>query len=134
MAKDDSDFEALEKQLAKDALEKALKDLYGEITKEIDNNKRDFSAEIRNILTSFKESLEKNVTEEIDKKISSLFTTHFQNTSSDIKSSFEKEFSPLFKKTDTYIEKLQTQGETTLSSWGKMMNQYKSLWASHIQV
>ena len=68
MAKDDSDFEALEKQLAKDALEKALKDLHGEITKEIDNNKKDFSSEIKNTLTSFKENLEQKVTEEIDKK------------------------------------------------------------------
>lgn len=129
MAKDDSDFEALEKQLAKDALEKALKDLHGEITKEIDNNKKDFSSEIKNTLTSFKENLEQKVTEEIDKKTSELFTKHFQNISSEIKSSFEKEFSPLFKKTDAYIDKLQTQGENTLSSWGKMMSQYKSLWA-----
>ena len=129
MAKDDSDFEALEKQLAKDALEKALKDLYGEIIKEIENNKKDFSAEIKTTLTSFKENLEQKVTEEIDKKIASLFTKHFQNTSAEVKSSFEKEFSPLFKKTDAYIDKLQTQGETTLSSWGKMMSQYKSLWA-----
>lgn len=129
MSNDDSDFEALEKQLAKDALEKALKDLHHEITKEIENNKKNFSSEIKNTLASFKENLEQKVTEEIDKKISSLFTKHFQSTSSEVKSSFEKEFSPLFKKTDAYIEKLQTQGEKTLSSWGKMMSQYKSLWA-----
>lgn len=40
MSNDDSDFEALEKQLAKDALEKALKALYGEITKETLTPKR----------------------------------------------------------------------------------------------
>lgn len=129
MENEESDFEALEKQLAKDALEKAPKDFHGEITKEIEHNKKDFSAEIRNILTSFKENLEKNIAEEIDEKISELFTKHFQNTSSEVKSSFEKEFSPLFKKTDAYIEKLQTQGENTLSSWGKMMSQYKGPWA-----
>jgi len=31
-----SNFDALEKQLAKDALDKALKDLHGEITREIE--------------------------------------------------------------------------------------------------
>ncbi len=72
MENEESDFEALEKQLANDALEKAPKDFHREITKEIEHNKKDFSAEIRNILTSFKENLEKNIAEEIDEKISEL--------------------------------------------------------------
>ena len=51
MSKDDS-FEALEKQLAKDALEKALKDLHSEIHKEIERNKKSFSEEIQKTLTN----------------------------------------------------------------------------------
>lgn len=129
MSNDESNFEALEKQLAKDALEKALKALYGEITKEIEANKKAFSAEIEATLTSFKDNLEKKVTDEIDTKISALFTKHFQNTSSEVKSSFEKMFSPVLKETKEDMKRLHTQGENTLLSWGKMMSQYKSLWA-----
>lgn len=128
MSKDDSSFEALEKQLAKDALEKALKDLYGEINKEIEKNKRTFSEEIKQTLTSFKENLEKNVAKEIDSKLSSLFTKHFQDTSSEVKSSFDQMFAPVLKETKKDMQQLHTQGENTLQSWGKMMGQYASLW------
>ena len=127
MSKDDS-FEALEKQLAKDALEKALKDLHGEINKEIEKNKRAFSEEIQKTLTSFKENLEKNVAKEIDSKLSSLFTKHFQDTSSEVKSSFDLMFTPVLKETKKDMQQLHTQGESTLQSWGKMMSQYTSLW------
>ena len=64
-------FDDLEKQLARDALEQALKDLHGVINKEIENNKVGFSQEIQKTLASFKQNLEKNVSEEIDKKLSS---------------------------------------------------------------
>ena len=127
MSKDDS-FEALEKQLAKDALEKALKDLYGEINKEIEKNKRTFSEEIKKTLTSFKETLEKNVSKEIDSKLSSLFTKNFQDTSSEVKSSFDQMFAPVLKETKKDMQQLHAQGENTLQSWGKMMGQYASLW------
>ena len=42
MPTDDSNFETLEQQLAKDALEKTLKDLHGEITREISKIKMIF--------------------------------------------------------------------------------------------
>ena len=42
-----SNFDALEKQLAKDALGKALKELHGEITREIERNKSSFALEIK---------------------------------------------------------------------------------------
>ncbi|MBY0292828.1 MAG: hypothetical protein K2W92_06030 [Alphaproteobacteria bacterium] len=127
MSKDDS-FEALEKQLAKDALEKALKDLHSEIHKEIERNKKSFSEEIQKTLTNFKENLEKNVAKEIDSKLSILFTKHFQDTSSEVKSSFDQMFDPVLKETKKDMQQLQTQGEKTLQSWGKMMGQYASLW------
>ncbi len=127
MSKDDS-FEALEKQLAKDALEKALKDLHGEIHKEIERNRKDFSAEIQKTLNNFKETLEQNVAKEIDSKLSFLFTKHFQDTSSEVKSSFDQMFSPVLKETKKDMQQLHAQGENTLQSWGKMMGQYASLW------
>ncbi|MBY0293133.1 MAG: hypothetical protein K2W92_07600 [Alphaproteobacteria bacterium] len=127
MSKDDS-FEALEKQLAKDALEKALKDLHSEIHKEIERNKKSFSDEIQKTLIGFKENLEKNVSKEIDSKLSVLFTKHFQNTSSEVKSSFDQMFTPVLKEAKKDMQQLQTQGEKTLQSWGKMMSQYASLW------
>ena len=127
MSKDDS-FEALEKQLAKDALEKALKDLHGEIHKEIERNRKDFSAEIQKTLNNFKETLEQNVAKEIDSKLSFLFTKHFQDTSSEVKSSFDQMFSPVLKETKKDMQQLHAQGENTLQSWGQMMSQYTSLW------
>ena len=71
-------FEDLEKQLAKDTLEKALKDLHGEINKDIEKNKKTFSEEIQRTLEDFKEELEESVSEEMDKKLSSLFEKHFK--------------------------------------------------------
>ena len=128
MAPDDSNFEKLQKQLAKDALEKALKDLHSEIHKEIERNRKDFSAEIQKTLTNFKENLEQNVAKEIDSKLSVLFTKHFQNTSSEVKSSFDQLFAPVLKETKKDMQQLHAQGENTLQSWGKMMSQYTSLW------
>ena len=128
MAPDDSNFEKLQKQLAKDALEKALKDLHSEIHKEIERNKKSFSEEIQKTLTSFKENLEKNVAKEIDSKLSSLFTKHFQDTSSEVKSSFDQMFAPVLKEAKKDMQQLHVQGENTLQSWGKMMGQYTSLW------
>jgi hypothetical protein len=45
-------FEDLEKQLAKDALEVALKKLHGEIIEDIESNKEAFSQEIQKTLSS----------------------------------------------------------------------------------
>lgn len=64
-----SSFRDLEKQLAKDALEKALKDLHGEIAKDIEKNKATFSQEIQKTLNAFKGDLEKTISKELDKRI-----------------------------------------------------------------
>ena len=127
MSKDDS-FEALEKQLSKDALEKTLKDLHGEIHKEIERNRKDFSAEIQKTLTSFKENLEQNVAKEIDYKLSVLFAKHMSDISSQVKSNFHEMFSPVLERTKEDMQRLHAQGENTLHSWGQMMGQYASLW------
>src|SRR3990167_3555508 len=121
-------FDALEKQLARDALEQALKDLHGVINKEIENNKQGFSQEIQKTLASFKQTLEKNVSETIDEKLSSLFENNFKATSQDVKTSFEKAFAPVLENTKNDIKRLHGQGENTLKSWQHMMSQYKSLW------
>lgn len=52
-------FEDLEKQLAKDTLEKALKDLHGEINKDIEKNKKTFSEEIQRTLETLRKSLKR---------------------------------------------------------------------------
>lgn len=128
MTSNKQSFDDLEKQLARDALEQALKDLHSVINKEIENNKAGFSQEIQKTLASFKQNLEKNVSEEIDKKLSSLFETHFKAASQDIKTSFEKAFAPVLETTKNDMKGLQAQGDNTLKSWQNMMSQYKSLW------
>lgn len=77
MSKNHSNFQDLEKQLAKDTLEKALKDLHGEIIKDIDKNKAAFSQEIKKTLTDFKADLEKSISEELDKRISAIWKKNF---------------------------------------------------------
>ncbi|OJW49961.1 MAG: hypothetical protein BGO67_11475 [Alphaproteobacteria bacterium 41-28] len=128
MSKDKSSFEDLEKQLAVDTLEKALKELHQEINGEIENNKKAFSEEISKTLTSFKQNLEQKVVQEIDQKISSLFTKHFADTSVEVKSSFEHMFDPVLKRTEEDMRQLKTQGDHTLQSWKNMMNQYTGFW------
>ncbi len=54
MADVNSHFDDLEKQLARDALEKALEKLHGEINREIQKNKNDFLNEINKTMTNFK--------------------------------------------------------------------------------
>jgi len=109
MPTDESNFETLEKQLAKDSLEKALKDLHVEIIREISRNKKDFSEEINKTLANFRQNLEQKVTETMNQKISSLFTNHFYDTSSQVKFSFDQMFSPVLKKTEDDMKRLQTQ-------------------------
>ncbi|OJW55184.1 MAG: hypothetical protein BGO67_05275 [Alphaproteobacteria bacterium 41-28] len=121
-------FEVLEKQLAADALEKALKELHQEINGEIENNKKAFATEISKTLTSFKQNLEQKVAEEIDQKIASLFTKHFSDTSLEVKSSFEQMFDPVLKQTENDMKQLKTQGDNTLRAWESMMNQYTGFW------
>ena len=121
-------FDDLEKQLAKDALEKALKDLHSVINKEIENNKEGFSKEIQKTLASFKQNIEKNVSEEIDKKLSSLFENNFHEVSQNVKTSFEKAFESTLENTKNDMKRLHIQGEDTIKSWQHMMSQYKSLW------
>jgi predicted PurR-regulated permease PerM len=128
MPKDDISFQDLEKQVATDVLEQALKSLHDEITREIARNKKVFSEEISKTLASFRQKLEEKVTEEIDQKISFLFTKHFSDTSSQVKSSFDQMFSPVLTRTEEDMKRLQTQGENTLNSWKNMMLQYTGFW------
>ncbi len=123
-----SSFEDLEKQLAKDALEVALKKLHGEIIEDIESNKEAFSLEIQKTLSSFKKNLEKSVSEEIDNKLTALFAKHFKNTSLQMKESFEEMFSPVLEATQDDMKQLQSQGQLTLNSWKDMMLQYTDLW------
>lgn len=121
-------FADLEKQLARDSLEKALKDLHDEINKEIEQNKKAFSGDIQKTLSNFKQNLENTVSEEIDKKLTSLFENNFEAISQDVKKSFEKAFDPLLENTKNDMKRLHVQGEETLNSWKKMMSHYEALW------
>ncbi len=121
-------FEDLEKQLAKDALELALQNLHKEIIMDIEKNKKIFSEEIQRTLEDFKKNLEKSVSEEMDKKLSTLFAKHFKNTSLQVKESFEEMFSPVLETTQDDMKCLKSQGELTLNSWKEMMLQYTDLW------
>jgi hypothetical protein len=124
----DSNFEALEKQLAKDALEKALKDLHGKISSEIERNKKTFSDEVKKSLSSFTESLEQHISQEIDKKLPLFLEKNFSDISTQVKASFEQMFVPVLDKTEEGMKRLNAQGENTLHSWEKMMKQYSGLW------
>jgi uncharacterized membrane protein YheB (UPF0754 family) len=128
MPKDNSNFQDLEKQLAKDALEKALKDLHGEITKDIDKNKDSFSKEIQKTLTEFKANLEKTISKELDQKISAHLKNNFLDISSKVTSSFYESSSPFLKRAEEDLTRLHLQGENTLTSWKAMMKQYTHLW------
>lgn len=132
MSANKQSFDDLEKQLARDALEQALKDLHGVIHKEIENNKEAFSQEIQKTLSGFKKTLEKHVSEEIDKKLSSLFENNFHTISQDVKTSFGKAFEPVLENTKNDMKRLHVQGEGTLKSWQHMMSQYKSLWTKPV--
>ena len=112
MSKNDSSFQDLEKQLAKDALEKALKDLHGEITKDIDKNKAVFSNEIKQTLNNFKTDLEKTVSKELDQRISANLQKHFVDISSKIISSFDESSSPFLKSGPDNVTK------RGITSWG----------------
>jgi len=114
--------------LAKDALEKALKDLHGEITKDIDKNKATFSKEIKQTLNDFKVDLEKTISKEIDKKISAHLQKHFVDISSKIISSFDESSSPFLKRAEEDLQRLHMQGEKTLHSWEAMMKPFSHLW------
>ncbi len=123
-----SSFDDLEKQLSRDALEKALKDLHGEIIREIERNKNAFSEEIKKTLADFRQNLEQAVAEEIDKKLSLLMTDNFSDISKHVKESFEKMFVPVLENTKNDMQRLHIQGESTLNSWADMMAQYKNIW------
>jgi len=128
MPKPASNFDALEKQLAKDALEKALKDLHGEITREIEKNKTSFSDEIKKTLTNLNETLEKHISDEIDRKLPIILAKNFSNISEQVKSSFNEMLLPVVAKAEQNMKNLENKGEKTLQSWGNMMKQYEKLW------
>lgn len=128
MSTNGSSFEDLEKKLAKDTLTKALKDLHEEINKEIERNKATFSNEIKQTLNSFKKDLEQNVSVEIDQRISALLEKHFFDISSKVTSNFYESFSPVLQRTKEDMQRLHTQGETTLDAWKEMMKPYTHIW------
>lgn len=123
-----SHFEDLEKQLAKDALEKALTDLHGEITKDIGKNKATFSQEIQKTLNAFKVDLEDTITKELDQKIFAHLKNNFLDISTKVTTSFYETSSPFLKQAEEDLQRLHRQGEETLSSWKAMMLQYTNLW------
>ncbi|MBX9696522.1 MAG: hypothetical protein K2X53_00380 [Alphaproteobacteria bacterium] len=128
MPPDDSSFEALEKQLARDALEKALKDLHGEINKEIDKNKRNFSDEIKRSLAGLTKTLETHISKEIDRKLPFYLKQNFSGVNEQIKDSFNSMFSPLMEQTQEDMGRLRDQGKDTLLSWKDMMEGYSGFW------
>ena len=123
-----TNFENLEKQLAKDALEKALRDLHGEIIKDIDKNKSTFSQEIQKTLNDFKVDLENTLSKELDQKISAHWQKHFLDISAKVTSSFYENSSPLLKRAEEDMTRLHTQGESTLNSWKTMMQRFQCFW------
>ncbi|KAB2832858.1 MAG: hypothetical protein F9K49_07480, partial [Caedimonadaceae bacterium] len=106
MPKDHSSFEELEKQLAKDALEKALKELHGEITKDIDKNKETFSKEIQKTLNAFKVDLEDTISKELEQKISAHLKNNFLDISTKVTSSFYESSSPFLKQAEEDLQRL----------------------------
>jgi F0F1-type ATP synthase membrane subunit b/b' len=134
MSKDHSSFQDLEKQLAKDALKEALKNLHGEITKDIEKNKATFSQEIQKTLSAFKSDLEETISKELDKKISAHLKNNFLDISTKVTSSFYESYSPLLKRAEEDLTRLHRQGESTLNSWKVMMLQYASLWTKPFMI
>ncbi|MBY0273599.1 MAG: hypothetical protein K2X02_09410 [Alphaproteobacteria bacterium] len=128
MSIEQSNFEDLEKQLAKDALEKMLKDLHGEITKDIEKNKATFSKEIQKTLKAFKEDLEDTISKELDQRISAHLKNNFLDISTKVTTSFYESSSPFLQQAEEDLQRLHRQGEETLGSWKAMMLQYTSLW------
>lgn len=128
MAQTSSNFDALEKQLAKDALEKALKDLHGEILRDINRNKQSFSDEIKKSLTNLNEAIEKHFSSEIDRKLPILLERNFLNINDQVQSSFSERLLPVVDRAERNMERLESQGHQTLQSWGNMMKQFESLW------
>jgi hypothetical protein len=128
MSKNNSNFQDLEKQLAKDALEEALKNLHGEITKDIEKNKATFSQEIQKTLYAFKGDLEDTISKELDQKISSHLKNNFLDISTKVTTSFYESSSPFLQQAEEDLQRLHRQGEETLSSWKAMMKQFSHLW------
>ena len=105
MSKDNSNFEDLEKQLAKDTLEKTLKGLHAEITKDIEKNKATFSKEIQKTLNAFKTDLEDTISKKLDQRISAHLKNNFLDLSTKVTSSFyETEKERLSKKIKKVIK------------------------------
>ncbi|MBY0273508.1 MAG: hypothetical protein K2X02_08940 [Alphaproteobacteria bacterium] len=134
MSKDLSSFEDLEKQLAKDALEATLKELHGEITKDIEKNKATFSKEIEKTLNAFKRDLEETFSKELDQRISAHLKNNFLDISTKVTTSFYETSSPFLKRAEEDLQRLHRQGEETLSSWKAMMLQYTSLWTKPFMI
>lgn len=123
-----SNFDALEKQLAKDALERALKDLHGEITRDIERNKQSFSNEIKKSLATLNESLEKHISDEINQKLPVFLSNNFSSISKQVKSSFHEMLLPVVEKAEQNMKNLEIRGEKALQSWTSMIKQYESFW------
>jgi hypothetical protein len=123
-----SNFSSLEKQLAKDSLEEALKNVHGEIVRDIERNKHTFSQEIQKTLENFKENLKNHITQEVDNKIALHLEKNIETIHTQVTSSFKTMFSPVLERTENDMKRLHIQGEQTLNSWADMMKQYTGLW------
>ena len=123
-----SNFSSLEKQLAKDSLEEALKKIHGEIVRDIESNKNIFSQEIQKTLENFKENLKDHITQEVDNKIALHLEQNIETINTQVTSSFKTMFSPVLERTENDMKRLHIQGEQTLNSWADMMKQYTGLW------
>lgn len=121
-------FADLEKKMAKDTLDHALKVLHDEIIKDIQKNKTDFSNEIKKTMGVFKETLEQHIAEEINKTLSRQMTMQFQDISLQVRTNFYEMFSPVLERAKDDMQILKEQGNSTLESWKEMMLDYKSLW------
>lgn len=128
MQEKNQSFEDLEKQMARDTLEQALKALHEEINREIAKNKNEFSSTIQKTLSDFRRNVEKSISEEINKNLSSLFENNIYAISQEVKKSFEKTFDPVLENTKNDMKRLHIQGEKAINAWEKMISQYKALW------
>ena len=123
-----SNFSSLEKQLAKDSLEEALKNVHGEIVRDIERNKHTFSQDIQKTLETFKENLKAHITQEVDNKIALHLEKNIETINTQVTSSFKTMFWPVLERTENDMKRLHIQGEQTLNSWADMMKQYTGLW------
>lgn len=128
MSQPNPNFDELEKKLTHDTIDKTLNHLKEGMTHEIERNRKTLLDEVRMILSEFTERGEKNVYQEVESKITLLFEKSFQEVLKKVEEDFERMFSPILRKTDEEMTHLKLQGEKTLRSWEKMVDQHTRPW------